>query len=115
MIIAEEAHDQTLVLVLSGRLDASTCAELGARIDLLVATGSTRLLIDCDALTHVTSVGLRVLLVAAKKTKAAGGWLACCRLQPMVREVFELSRFGSVMAIHADRAAALHHQAQDHH
>jgi anti-anti-sigma factor len=107
MIIGEDTHDRTHLLVLDGRLDASTCGALAERLDALIGTGITRVVLDCEKLTHVSSVGLRVLLVGAKKAKAGGGALVCCRLQPMVREVFDLSGFGAVLAVYADRAAAL--------
>lgn len=34
---------------------------------------------------------------------------ALCALQPAVREVFDLSGFSRIIAVHADRAAALAH------
>jgi anti-sigma B factor antagonist len=33
--------------------------------------------------------------------------LALCSLKPAVREVFEISGFNQIIAVHADRAAAL--------
>lgn len=107
MHIDEVTCGRTCLLILHGRLDASTCERLAACIEARVAAGWSRLVLDCGALVEVTSVGLRVLLVGAKQTRAAGGLLACCALQPVVREVFELSRFGTVLEVHADRAAAL--------
>ena len=107
MTITEETHDRTHVLLLSGRLDGSTCDALGARIEALAAAGRTQVLLDCGALTYVSSAGLRVLIVGAKRTKAAGGSLSCCQLQPMVRQVFDLSGFGAILPVHADRASAL--------
>ena len=70
-------------------------------------SGKAQLLIDCSGVLYVSSAGLRVLLTGAKKTKAAGGSLSCCALQPMVRQVFELSGFGSFLPVYADRTAAL--------
>lgn len=107
MTITEETHDRTHVLLLSGRLDGTTCDGLASRIDALVVDGKAQLLLDCGGLVYVSSAGLRVLLTGAKRTKAAGGSLSCCGLQPMVRQVFELSGFGSFLPVYADRAAAL--------
>jgi len=114
MTIDEEIHGRTHVLVLRGSLNASTAELLATRLDTLMSAGHTQVLLDCDGLSYVNSVGLRVLLVGAKKAKAAGGSLTCCRLQPMVREVFDLSQFGSVVVVHPDRVAALDALAQGH-
>jgi anti-anti-sigma factor len=107
MTISEETHDKTHVLLLAGRLDGQTCDILAARLDAVIAEGRAHLLLDCAGVPYVSSAGLRVLLTGAKKTKAAGGSLACCALQPMVRQVFELSGFGSFLPVYPDRAAAL--------
>lgn len=107
MTITEETHDRTHVLVLSGRLDGTTCDSLGVRIEALVAAGHPQVLLDCGGVAYVSSAGLRVLIVGAKRTKAAGGSLSCCQLQPMVRQVFDLSGFGAILPVHADRASAL--------
>ncbi|HEX9368887.1 MAG TPA: STAS domain-containing protein [Vicinamibacterales bacterium] len=107
MTISEEPHGRIHVLLLSGGLDGSTCGALASRIDALVADGRAQLLLDCGGLAYVSSAGLRVLLVGAKRTKAAGGSLSCCRLQPMVRQAFDLSGFGAVLAVHPDRVSAL--------
>ena len=107
MTISEETHDKTHVLLLTGRLDGATCDTLAARIDALVAEGRAQLLLDCSGIAYVSSAGLRVLLTGAKRTKAAGGSLSCCSLQPMVRQVFDLSGFGTFLPVYPDRAAAL--------
>ena len=107
MTISEESHGRTHVLLLSGRLDGSTCDALAGRIDALVAGGRAQLLLDCGGLVYVSSAGLRVLLIGAKRTKAAGGSLSCCQLQPMVRQVFDVSGFAAILAVHPDRAYAL--------
>lgn len=107
MTITEETHDRTHVLLLSGRLDGVTCDALAARIDALIADGRAQLLLDCGGIAYVSSAGLRVLLTGAKRTKAAGGSLSCCQLQPMVRQVFDLSGFGAILPVYPDRAAAL--------
>ena len=107
MTIDEESLDGIRVLVLEGRLDSSTCDALGERMEALIAQGEVRLLLDCAALGFVSSAGLRVILVAARQAKAAGGSLSLCGLQPPVQEVFDLSGFSSILAVHPDRASIL--------
>ena len=51
------------------------------------------LIIDMSAVDYISSVGLRVLMVAAKQAEAQGGHIAIAGLTPLVREVFEISRF----------------------
>jgi anti-sigma B factor antagonist len=105
--IAEERHGETLVLRPSGRLDRTTSPELERVLLGQIEGGAVRLLIDLAGIDYVSSAGLRVLLVAGKRTKAAQGALALCGLKPAIREVFEISGFASLFPIHPDAAAAL--------
>ena len=50
---------------------------------------------------------LRVLLVAAKQSKAVHCKLALCSLKAQVRDVFDISGFGTIIALHPDRDSAL--------
>jgi anti-anti-sigma factor len=65
------------------------------------------MIIDCAALDYVSSAGLRVFLLVARGAKRAGVALALCSLKPAVREIFDVSGFSQIIAVHADRAAAL--------
>lgn len=42
---------------------------------------------------------MRALVVAAKKSKTAGGKIVVTGLQPIVREVFEISRFDALFPV----------------
>jgi anti-anti-sigma factor len=55
--------------------------------------------IDMTGVEYISSVGLRVLMLASKQAKAQGAPLAVCGLQPVVREIFEISRFNLVMQV----------------
>jgi anti-anti-sigma factor len=52
-------------------------------------------------------VGLRVLMLASKQAKAQGGALVVADLQPVVREIFEISRFTLVVEVFATLREAL--------
>ena len=63
------------------------------------AAGEDRLVLDLSDLEYISSAGLRVLMLAAKQSKAQGGTLLVTGLQPLVREILEISRFTLVLDI----------------
>lgn len=106
MDILEETNDNALVLVPQGRLDSRTAPllqeHLLGRID-----DSPAVLIDCSRLDYVSSAGLRVFLMGAKRCKQAQRGFAICSLQEPVKEVFEISGFLSILSCYPDRKKAL--------
>ncbi|MFO1058392.1 MAG: STAS domain-containing protein [Dongiaceae bacterium] len=107
MEIAEETQGTTLVVRPAGRLDRTTSPELERLLLARIEGGAARLLIDFAGIEYVSSAGLRVVLVAGKRVKAANGALALCSLRPAIREVFDISGFATLFPIHPDAAAAL--------
>jgi anti-sigma B factor antagonist len=63
------------------------------------AAGGDRVVLDLSGVEYISSVGLRVLMLASKQVKAQGGSLAVCGLGPVVREIFEISRFNLVLEV----------------
>lgn len=66
-----------------------------------------RVVIDFAALDYISSAGLRVVLMTAKRAKQGKGTLVLCGLQPHVKEVFEISGFLKILEVAPDRLAAL--------
>jgi anti-sigma B factor antagonist len=90
-----------------GRLDFGAAASFQESIERLFAGQSPpAVIIDGSALEYVSSAGLRAVLLAAKAAQRAGSAFALCALQPAVREVFALSGFSQIMAIHPDLETA---------
>lgn len=44
----------------------------------------------------MSSVGLRALMIAAKKCRETGGTIVVAAMQPDMKEIFEISRFNFV-------------------
>jgi anti-anti-sigma factor len=95
------------VLDAAGRIDSTTAKPLEEKLLALIKEAPSALVVDFAKVDYISSAGLRVLLVAAKQSKAAQCRFAICSLKSQVREVFDISGFGSIIAIHPDRAAAL--------
>lgn len=65
-------------------------------------SGAAPLLIDFSAIEYISSVGLRALMLIARAVAAQKGKVAIAGLKPVVREVFEISRFHLVFKIYDD-------------
>lgn len=89
----------------SGRLDSNSSAAFEDRLMKIIDEESA-VVLDMSGFNYVSSAGLRVLLSAAKRSKATGHRLALCSLTPEVRMVFDISGFLTLFSIHADRTAA---------
>jgi anti-anti-sigma factor len=87
-----------------GRLDASTAAGAETALAGMVAAGPV--VADMEQVRYISSIGLRVLLKAAKLAKQNGVRFTVSGLQPAVREVFETAGFDQLIPAFATAAEA---------
>ena len=104
--IREEQADPFRVLVLEGRLDTETSADLELVVQDLLQAGQRMLVLDLAGVGYVSSAGLRVLLALAKAVEGNGS-LRLAGLNLSVRQVFDVAGFTRLFVIHPDRNAAL--------
>ena len=95
------------VVQLQGKVDATSAPSVEQALVSVIDQGEKRLVLDCAGLDFISSAGLRSLLLAVKKMKAAGGGISLAALQPNVKEVFDISGFSALFTIHGSRADAL--------
>jgi anti-sigma B factor antagonist len=88
-----------LVTVAEPRIDYDSAQRFQEQLLAALGDGSTVLIVDFSAVDSISSVGLRALVVAAKKSKAGGGKIVVSGLRPVVREVFEISRFDALFPL----------------
>ena len=100
MEILTENKDDFFVIKIVGRLDASTSNDLEEKVlEAIEDNGVTNMLINFDELEYISSSGLRVLLVAAKKLKVKSGIIKICGMKSHIREVFEIAGFTPLFTI----------------
>lgn len=105
-IQTHETNDIT-VLSLSGRLDSNTSETAEQQIMAKIDGGSKKLVLDFKELDYISSAGLRVLLMTAKRLKAEQGAFALCNLQEQIREVFDISGFLPILTVVEDMDSAI--------
>ena len=104
MELTERRAGKALVVAPAGRIDMGTAKELESKLLPLVSSAGKSgdmIVLDFAGVDYISSAGLRVLMLAAKEAKASGGKIAIAALQPLVNEIFEISRFNKVLACHA--------------
>lgn len=100
MIISSRTCGDVIVVEPEGRIDYAAGAEFERAVVLLVdpsAGSRTGLVFDLQRVEYISSVGLRVLLVAAKALRARGARIAVANMQPVVEEIIAISRFDKVV------------------
>ncbi len=85
--------DHHFVLSLKGRLDTATSPDLEQKLQKLLQSSGFKMVVDMSELEFISSIGLRVILMAAKRAKSGGGRMILCGLQPQIKEIFQLSGF----------------------
>lgn len=101
-------QDDTRLVELVGRLDSNSSGDFEKSLPNLFDGPGIKVVFDMTQLNYISSAGLRVVLMSAKRAKAAQGRLLLCGLQPHVKEVFEISGFLKLLEIADGRLSAIH-------
>ncbi len=106
MNIVEKTENGVKFLILSGHLDGQTAGEVEASL-MVHLDSADKLILDFSDVAFVSSAGLRVVLIGAKKMAARKAQYGLCGLKPEVMAVFKMSGFAKIMQIFDDQAASL--------
>jgi anti-anti-sigma factor len=89
-----------------GRVDSNSARDVESVL-LPLFDESAPVVVDFAMLSYISSAGLRVLLLAARRSKATGIPLALGGMSKPVDEVFKISGFAKLFQIYPDRSHAL--------
>ncbi len=102
MDLAPKRFANTIVLSPVGRIDHASAAAFREALLAQMGTcsaGQDLVVLDLSGVPYMASSGLRALVVASKQAKAQGGRLVAAALQPLVKEIFQISRFTLVFTV----------------
>ena len=99
MDITEGRRGSILVFGVTGRLDATTSKMLEEKLLATIDTGERQLVVDFSHLDYISSSGLRLLLLVAKRLSSVNGKIVFCCMQDYVRQVFDMAGFSSIFSI----------------
>lgn len=107
MDIQSSKESSATVVSVTGRMDAITAPAFDKTLNELIAAGETRFVVELAGLDYISSAGLRSILAIAKLLKGKGGLICFANVEGTVREVFDISGFGSIFRMHESVAGAL--------
>ncbi len=87
------------VATLKGRLDLNTADAVRQTLMELVSDGCRELEINCAGLEYLSSYGIRVFLILAKRLQVLKGSVTLRELPPMIYKVMETSGLTGLFTI----------------
>ena len=99
MEIGERRDGDILVLSPAGRIDNDTSPAFQTKLLGALTPAGALVLVDFSVVEYISSAGLRALMMGSKQSKASKGRLAVAALGPVVKEIFEISRFSLVVEV----------------
>lgn len=107
MEMTQAPDGEVLIFAIRGKVDSQTSKMFEERLIPPIEQGNKKILVDFSEMDYISSAGLRVLLLAAKKLSDGGGKIALCALKPPIKNVFDIAGFSVVFPIFSSPAAAL--------
>ena len=107
MEIHSEREGNTLIAKAEGRVDGANAREFEDALGAVIGEDDRVLILDLEGLSYISSAGLRVFLLVAKRLQQRGGKFVVCSLSGPINEVFEISGFSKIIPTYASRSAAL--------
>lgn len=110
MNIGNRIYGDVLVLSPQGRIDHANSEDFRKALTPFIercTPQGERLVLDLSGVDYISSAGLRCFMLAEKQAKPQGGTIVVAAMQPVVREIFEISRFTLVFETFATVRDAL--------
>jgi anti-anti-sigma factor len=89
----------TAVVVPEGRFDTLSATDFEKAIAPIMDSDMQDVVVDCNALSYISSSGLRSFLLLKKTADGKGGKLTFKNLTPEVKTVFDMTGFTTIFGL----------------
>lgn len=90
-----------------GRIDGYNYIEVQNTLESGIDPDERAVILDFAQLGYISSAGLRVCLIIAKKFNPAGKAFGICNLSDSIREIITVSGFHTIISIYDSQSAAI--------
>lgn len=99
MNLSEQSLGDAVLVSAGGRIDLSNADAFKDSLSAAMSKAKAALVLDLSGVDYISSAGLRSLMIVFKAGKADGKAFAIAALQPLVAEIFTISRFNLVFPL----------------
>ena len=107
MRLSFEDHQKGLIVGIAGKLDAITAANFKEEILARISDNEKVVLFDLSNLHYLSSAGIRVFFLVARRLRETGGTMHFSGLNQDIMRVFEMIELQSEFNIFSDVEKAL--------
>ncbi|MCY3750038.1 MAG: STAS domain-containing protein [Gammaproteobacteria bacterium] len=102
-----QRKDGILVAALNGRVDSNNANEFQKMMEAKIDPKDKALIMDFEQISYISSAGLRVVVVMAKKFKGPYKKLVICALSEPIKKLFTMTGLDQAMTIRGTRTEAI--------
>ncbi len=99
--------EEVLIMSISGEIKGLGGRELHRKMFEEIQGQNVPIVLDLEGLTYINSMGLRSILLLAKRQQENKVKFAVCSLSAPMREVFEITCFDRIMPVLDSRSEAI--------
>ncbi len=108
-----QRQDEILIATLIGRVDSTNADEFQKMMEAEIAPKDKVLIMDFEQVSYISSAGLRVVVIMAKKFKGPYKQFGICALSDPINKIFKMSGLDRAMPVIGTRTEAIAKLAQD--
>ena len=108
-----QRQDEVLIATLIGRVDSTNADKFQKMMEAEIAPKDKVLIMDFEQVSYISSAGLRVVVIMAKKFKGPYKRFGICALSEPINKIFKMSGLDRAMPIIGTRTEAIAKLAQD--
>jgi anti-anti-sigma factor len=102
-----ERHDHAVIIRLSGHVDESAADALNTELDEILEEGWNQIIFELSDVTFMGSSGLGQIMRAYREVRESEGYVRVVNPQPLIEDLFELTKLNKIMTIHPTVEEAL--------
>lgn len=107
MEVTSERRGDAVIVYTEGRVDGSNASDFQDAMEAAIGEDDAAVVLNLAQLDYISSAGLRIILLSAKNLRRRDVQFAICSLSASVHELFIISGFDQIIAIHSSTDTAL--------
>jgi len=99
MTFTKTVMENQIVYALEGRLDAVSSPEMESELESVLEAGELDIMLDISKVQYISSAGLRVFLVAHKKSLRNKRVFSITGVNQSIREIFDITGYSAMLNV----------------